>query len=167
MMDFQTADLCDAHAAKIQVVTPLFRHFGQRKRFWGKVATVKVYEDNSLVRQTLETPGENRVLVVDGGGSLRCALLGDQLAELAIRNQWSGLLIYGCVRDAATLAQLDLGVMALASHPRKSVKKGVGDLDIPLHFAEVNVSPGHVLYADEDGILIANEQLVLTFLSSN
>lgn len=150
-----TADLCDAHA-DLQVCAPLFSDFGGRSAFHGPIATLKVFEDNALVRSTLERPGAGRVLVVDGGGSLRCALVGGQLGALAVANGWSGIVVYGCVRDRAELAAQAIGVKALASHPRKS-EKGLhgGHADRSVEFAGVRFEPGAWLYADVDGIVVA------------
>ncbi|MCB1876492.1 MAG: ribonuclease E activity regulator RraA [Chromatiales bacterium] len=154
-MSYQTADLCDAHGDRLQVVEPLFSDFGGRERFHGPIRTVKCFEDNSLVRSTLESPGNGAVLVVDGGGSLRCALLGDMLAQLGVDNGWSGVVVYGCIRDSAAMAEMDIGVRALATHPRKSNKSGEGQSDIALHFADCDFRPRHFLYADEDGIVVS------------
>ncbi len=158
-MSISTADLYDAHETSVQVVEPLYRDFGAVKGFSGRIATVKVFEDNSLVRAALEEPGEGRVLVVDGGGSLRCALLGDMLAELAISNGWVGVVIHGCVRDSRVLAGLPLGIKAMATNPRKSVKRGEGERAGLMSFAGVTVHDGDWLYADEDGILISSQEL--------
>ena len=159
MADIATADLYDAHGEKLQVAAPLFRDFGGHTSFAGEVVTVKVHEDNSLVRATLETAGAGRVLVVDGGGSLRCALVGDVLAELGARNGWAGIVVYGCIRDAGPIGKLAIGVKALATNPRKSVKNGAGEVGTVLRFAEVVVRPGGYLYADADGIVIADSRL--------
>ncbi|NTW04420.1 MAG: ribonuclease E activity regulator RraA [Oscillochloris sp.] len=153
-MDFKTTDLCDAHE-DVQVAEPLLRHFGGTIRFSGQVTTLKLFEDNTLVRTALEEPGQSRVLVVDGGGSLRCALVGDQIGELAVRNGWAGIVVYGCIRDSAELRQLPIGIMALASHPRRSVKRGEGQRDLPVRFLGVNFQPGQQLYADDDGLIVA------------
>ncbi len=159
-MTFQTADLCDEHDAAVRVVAPMgFRHFGGRPAFSGAISTLKVFEDNSLVRSALEAPGEGRILVVDGGGSMRCAMVGDQLAILAVKNGWEGILVYGCIRDSAAIGEMSLGVMALGTHPRKSVKKGVGERDIPVTFGGVSFVPGQFLYADADGILVTDTAL--------
>lgn len=159
-MTFHTTDISDHQGERVQVADPIFRHFGQRGRFAGQIATLKVFEDNSLVRAALETQGHGRVLVVDGGGSLRCALVGGQLGELAVQNGWSGIVVWGCVRDTAELQGHDVGILALASHPRKSVKKGEGSRDLVLHFAGISFVPGHWLYADEDGLLVAPEPVI-------
>lgn len=158
-MSFKTTDLCDQYADVVQIAEPLFGDFGGLSAFAGPMVTLKVFEDNSLVRAALEEPGRGRVLVVDGGGSLRCALLGDQLAELAEVNDWAGIVVYGCIRDSAAIAELDIGVKALAVYPLKSVKRGVGERDISVRFAGVNFIPGHHLYADEDGLLVAEKPL--------
>lgn len=158
-MSYATTDLSDAHP-QAQVCDPIFRDFGGRSAFHGPIQTLKIFEDNALVRATLETPGEGRVLVVDGGGSLRCALVGGNLGVLAVRNQWAGLVVYGCVRDLAELGAQALGVKALAAHPRKS-EKGLhsGHLGRVVEFAGVRFTPGAWLYADADGILVAESAL--------
>ena len=158
-MSTPTADLYDAHENQVSVAEPMFADFGGNIAFSGPIATIKCYEDNSLVRKRLSQPGEGRVLVVDGGGSIHCALLGDQLAKLGVDNGWSGLVIFGCIRDSAVIADMDLGVKALATTPRKSVKRDQGLEDIPVIFAGVTFESGHYLYADEDGILVAPSKL--------
>lgn len=150
-----TADLCDELGERLKVAAPLFRDFGGRLAFEGPVSTLKVFEDNALVRAALSEPGLGRVLVVDGGGSLRCALLGDQLGRLASTNGWAGVLIWGCVRDVEALAELPVGVKALAAMPRRSAKAGVGARDVPVRFAEVEFVPGEYLVADRDGVVVA------------
>ena len=156
---FKTADLCDEHSDTLSVAAPMFRDYGQRISFDGQITTVKCFEDNSLVREQLETQGNGRVLVVDGGGSMRCAMVGDMLAKLGADNNWSGILVYGCIRDSGVIATIDIGVKAMATHPLKSVKKGVGDVDVPVHFADTDFIPGHFLYADEDGVIVAPKAL--------
>ena len=158
-MSFATADLYDQHEHRVQVLEPMLSDYGGKRGFSGPIATVKVYEDNSLVRAALEEPGAGKVLVVDGGGSLRCALVGDKLAELASRNGWAGLVVYGCIRDAATIATIPIGLKAVNTTPRKSVKQGTGDRDIPVRFAGVTFTLGWYLYADEDGVLISELSL--------
>lgn len=158
-MSFATADLYDQHQHRVQVLTPMLSDYGGKRRFSGPIATVKVFEDNGLVRAALEEPGAGKVLVVDGGGSLRCALVGDKLAELASRNGWAGLVVYGCIRDAATIATIPIGLKAVNTTPRKSVKQGAGDRNIPVQFAGVTFTPGWFLYADEDGVLISDQSL--------
>ncbi len=158
-MSFATADLYDQHEHRVQVLEPMLADYGGKRRFSGPIATVKVFEDNSLVRAALEEPGAGKVLVVDGGGSLRCALVGDKLAELASRNGWAGLVVYGCIRDAAAIATIPIGLKAVNTTPRKSAKQGAGDRDIPVQFAGVTFTPGWFLYADEDGVLISEQFL--------
>lgn len=156
----QTADLCDAHEDKVSVVAPMFRSFGGRSAFGGPISTLKLFEDNALVRTALASPGNGRVLVVDGGGSQRCALVGDQLGELGVKNGWAGVVVYGCIRDSKMLGGMDLGVFALGTHPRKSIKRNVGEVDIPVTFGGVTFVPGHYLYADEDGVIVSAEALL-------
>lgn len=155
----KTTDLCDAHPDDVRVAEPMFRSYGARRVFDGPIATLKVHEDNALVRKELEQPGGGRVLVIDGGGSLRRALVGDQLAALAARNGWAGVVVYGCVRDAADIAGIELGVLALATHPRRSEKRGIGVVGEAVVFAGVSFVPGHHLWADEDGVVVADREL--------
>jgi regulator of ribonuclease activity A len=154
-----TADLCDEFAADIQVAEPVFRIYGGRRSFGGQVVTLRVFEDNPLVRSALEEPGLGRVLVVDGGASQRCALLGGNIARLASENGWSGVIINGCIRDRAEVDATDIGVRALNTCPRKSRKQGVGEKDVDLFFAGMDVSPGDYLFADEDGIVVSGRDL--------
>lgn len=154
-MQFLTTDLYDAHEGQVNVATPLLQRYGGRARFSGQIVTVKLFEDNTLVREVLGTAGAGKVLVVDGGGSLRCALMGDQIAELAVKNGWEGVVIWGCIRDSVAIAALDLGVRALATNPKKSVKRGEGQQGLAVRFADVDFTPGHWLYADEDGVLVS------------
>lgn len=163
-MIFATTDLCDDNPASLedgslQVLPPVFHHFGKRARFAGPAATLKVHEDNALVRATLETQGEGRVLVVDGGSSLRRALVGGQLGLLAQNNGWAGVIVDGCVRDSAELALCDVGVMALATHPQRSAREGVGKRDVAVQIGGVAVYPGDWIYADADGVLVAKRKL--------
>jgi regulator of ribonuclease activity A len=158
-MPFATPDLCDEFGAEVRVAEPLFRDFGGLERFAGPIATLRVFEDNALVRQALETPGAGRVLVIDGGGSLRSALVGGNLAALAHENGWSGLVVYGCIRDVAEIAGTPVGVKALHAVPRRSAKAGAGERGIPVAFAGVTFAPGAWLYADRDGIVVADRKL--------
>ena len=158
-MTFATADLCDAHGDRLQVAEPLFTEFGGHAAFDGPIVTLRALEDNTLVRATLETAGEGRVLVVDGGGSTRCALVGDNLARLAIDNGWSGLLVYGCIRDSAVVRDMPISIKALATCPRRSRKLGQGERDVPVRFAGVTFEPGGYVYADLDGILFSDEPI--------
>lgn len=164
-MPFTTCDLCDANEDKLAdgslAILPLvFEKFGKQIRFAGTARTLKVFEDNVLVRAALETPGEGNVLVVDGGGSLRCALVGGNLGVLAQKNGWAGIIVNGCVRDSSELNACDVGIRALATHPRRSIRKGLGDKDLAVDIAGVTVHPGDWIYADEDGVLVAKMPLV-------
>jgi regulator of ribonuclease activity A len=159
-MTFQTADLCDANEGKIRVVTPMFRNFGGRTAFGGRITTLKVFEDNTLVRTALEESGKGQVLVIDGGGSNRCALVGDQLALLGTKNGWAGIVVYGCIRDSKPIGAMAIGLAALGTNPLKSIKKGVGERDLAVTFGGVTFTPGEYLYADEDGVIVSSEPLV-------
>ena len=159
-MSFKTADLCDGNSDSLQICEPMFSSFGGRPRFSGRISTIKCFEDNSLVREAVAEPGDGRVLVVDAGGSRRCAMLGDLLAAKAAANGWSGVLMYGLIRDSADIAGMDLGVKALGTYPLKSVKKGIGERDVAVKFAGVTFVPGHYLYADEDGIVCSEAALL-------
>jgi regulator of ribonuclease activity A len=154
-MDFTTCDLADAHPQTVSAAAPLFRDFGQHTSFFGRVSTVRVQDDNVLVRAALAEPAAGRVLVIDGAASLRCALLGDVLGALAVANGWQGVLINGCVRDSGMLATLALGIKALATHPLKSGKTGKGERDVEVAFAGCTFRPGDWLYADGDGVLVS------------
>ena len=156
--DFSTCDLCDLHktdgSGAFRVLPPLFRDFGARRRFAGTVSTVKCFEDNTQVKAAVEEPGRQRVLVVDGGGSLRRALIGGNLAAAAARNGWAGVIVYGGVRDAAEMKECEVGIRALALLPMPSVRLGAGERDVPVQIDGVWVRPGDMLYADEDGIVL-------------
>lgn len=158
-MSTATTDLSDAHP-EAQVAEPIFGDFGGEIAFHGPIKTLKVFEDNAAVRALLETPGEDRVLVVDGGGSTRCALVGGQLGELAVKNHWAGVVVYGYVRDSVELAEQEVGIKALGTHPRKS-EKGLHSAaaDKVLNFAGVSFKPGAWLYADADGILVSDKAI--------
>jgi len=158
-MHYITPDLCDAYPDLVQVVEPMFSNFGGRDSFGGEIVTVKCFEDNSRVKELAELDGSGKVMVVDGGGSLRCALLGDMIAERAAHNGWQGVVIYGCVRDVDMLAQTDLGVQALASHPLRSKRRGAGDLDLAVTFAGITFRPGEFVYADNNGIIVSPSPL--------
>ena len=158
-MSTATTDLSDAHP-QAQVAEPIFNDFGGELAFHGPIKTLKVFEDNAQVRALPETPGQGRVLVVDGGGSTRCALVGGQLGELAVKNDWAGLVVYGYVRDSEELAGQAVGIKALGAHPRKS-EKGLHSAvaDKVLNFAGVTFKPGAWLYADADGIVVADKAI--------
>jgi len=160
-MTFTTPDICDDYSDHLQVLEPMFTEFGGKERFSGEIVTIKCFEDNSVVKQILGTTGHGKVLVVDGGGSLRCALLGDLLGAMAVNNGWQGVLVNGCVRDVEILKGMDLGVRALSCYPLKSNKRGEGQLNIAIRFAGINFKPGQYLYADENGIIVADQKLNL------
>jgi regulator of ribonuclease activity A len=153
-----TCDLCDAHKADVsgafRVLPPVFQPFGGRAHFAGPVSTVKCHEDNTTVKAAVESPGHGRVLVVDGGGSLRRALVGGNLAAAAARNGWVGLVVDGCVRDVAELAQADVGIRALALMPLPTERRQAGQVDVPVLIQGVRVQPGDWLVADADGIVV-------------
>jgi regulator of ribonuclease activity A len=161
MSEIVTCDIVDAHktSGRIQSCPVQFRQFGGRKSFAGPARTIKCHEDNALIKKTLGTPGNGAVLVVDGGGSLRSALVGDVIAGLAVTNGWSGLVLWGAVRDSGALITLDLGIKALGTNPWTSGKEGTGQLDIPLRFGDVNIAPGNWIYSDDDGLIIAEGKL--------
>ena len=157
---FKTADLWDEYEALLSCVNPIFNHFGNKKTFSGKITTVKLFEDNSLVRKQLELDGKGKVLVIDGGASLRCALVGDQLAELAIQNSWEGIIINGCIRDSEVINAMDIGIKALNTSPVKSVKRNLGEINIPVKFGGITFISGDYIYADGDGILLSKNNLL-------
>lgn len=154
-----TADLMDAHDAVVQSCALQFRDLGLRIAFEGAIRTVRCREDNALVKAALQEPGDGAVLVVDGGGSLHSALVGDAIAGLAAGNGWSGIVVNGAVRDVTAIARLAIGLKALGSNPRRSSKTGAGDRDVPVAFGGVVFVPGAYLYADADGIVVAARAL--------
>jgi regulator of ribonuclease activity A len=161
-MGLKTTDLCDKHPEKITVAEPIgFKDYGGKKLFHGEIVTLKCFEKNPLVRSILETDGTGKVLVVDGGASMRCAMLGDMLGEEAFKNKWNGIIVYGCVRDSADLANIAVGVKALNTHPLKSGRDKEGTQNIPVHFAGITFTPGEYVYCDEDGIIVSTELLAL------
>lgn len=157
----KTSDLCDRYAAEIGIAEPIFKDYGGELAFSGPIVTIQVYEDNVLIRRAMEEPGEGCVLVIDGGGSLRRALVGDIMASLAKRNGWGGILINGCIRDAVELGRLPIGIKALNSMPLRPKKEGKGQRDVPVQFAGVTFAPGHYLYADADGVVVSSKELSL------
>lgn len=158
-MKLVTPDLCDAYPELVQAVEPMFANYGGVDSFGGEVVTVKCFEDNSKVKELVDEPGEGKVMVVDAGGSFRCAMLGDMLAEKAVKNGWAGIIMYGCVRDVDVLAELELGVQALGSHPMKSLKKGIGEVGIDVTFGGVTFRQGQYVYADNNGVITSPEPL--------
>ncbi|MFM7123554.1 MAG: ribonuclease E activity regulator RraA [Fluviibacter sp.] len=164
MTSLLTTDLLDNNEALIQqeqlrIVAPMFQRYGGKTAFAGQIVTLKLFEDNSLVRAVLGESGTGKVLVIDGGGSMRCALLGDQLAEMAVKNGWEGVVVYGCIRDSAAINGLPLGVRALDTHPLKTVKKNIGERDVNVTFGGVTLKPGEWLCADEDGVIVSTTSL--------
>lgn len=164
MASITTAEACDSNTALLEsgdlrCLQPIFQIYGQRRTFSGPIVTLKVFEDNVLVREFLETRGEGRVLVVDGGGSMRCALLGGNLGQLAQNMGWAGIVVNGCIRDVDEINACDIGVRALASHPQKSNKKGFGEKHGMVHMGGTMIRDGEWLYADSDGILISKNEL--------
>lgn len=155
-----TPDLCDEYPQLVRVLEPMLSSFGGRQQFAGPVVTVKCFEDNSRVKDLLGTRGQGRVLVVDAGGSLRRACLGDMLAEQAAVNGWAGIIMYGCIRDIDEIMATDIGVQALGVHPMKTDKKGAGEVDVPVTFGGVTFTPGDYLYADNNGVIVSETQLV-------
>lgn len=163
-MSFATADLCDAHEDQLalgtlRVLEPVFHLFSRTECFSGEAVTLKVFEDNGLVRAALEEKGAGRILVVDGGGSLRCALVGGNLAQRAEQNGWAGIVLNGCVRDTLELNELNVGVAALTTCPRRGQAHGAGERDVPVQLPGALVHPGEWIYADIDGVLVASAAL--------
>ncbi|HST13755.1 MAG TPA: ribonuclease E activity regulator RraA [Gaiellaceae bacterium] len=148
-----TSDLFDEHPGAVSCATQ-FRQFGAARSFFGPIATVRCFEDNVLLRAQVSEPGDGRVLVVDGGGSFACALLGDNIAELAVSNGWAGIVVNGCVRDVVALAELPIGIKALGTNPKPSGKAGEGEVGIPVTFGGAEFVPGALLHADDDGVIV-------------
>ncbi len=154
-----TPDLCDMHEDQVRVLEPIFNNYGGRAAFFGQAVTIKCFEDNSVVKELVATPGEGRVIVMDGGGSLRRAILGDMLAEKAANNGWSGLVINGCIRDVDEIGATKLGVKALNVHPMKTQKRGLGDLNVAIEIAGQTIQPGEWIYADNNGVIVSAVEL--------
>jgi regulator of ribonuclease activity A len=157
-MSFTTADLADVHQ-ELQSCDLQFRNFGRSPRFSGAISTVRCLHDNALAKRVLSQPGAGKVLVIDGGGSMHCALVGDVMAGMAVANGWAGIVVRGAIRDSAALAMLDLGIKALGTNPRRGAKAGAGEIDLPVEFGGVVFTPGEYLYADEDGIVVSARAL--------
>ena len=158
---FKTADLCDSYSDDLIILSQGFQSYGNASSFCGIISTIKCFNDNSMVREAVNTDGSNKVLVVDGEGSTECALLGDMLAEAAFKNNWSGIIINGCIRDSDIIANIDLGVFALSTIPIKSVKKGIGENNVNISFMNTTFKPGEYIYADLDGIIISEKELAI------
>jgi regulator of ribonuclease activity A len=156
----KTSDLCDEYGDQVQVAEPIgFGSFGGRKEFFGQIVTLKCFEDNSLLRAAIEKNGKGKVLVVDGGGSNRCALLGDNIASIAHQNEWNGIIIHGYIRDSEAVSKIDIGIVALGTNPRKSAKKNKGAANIIVNFAQTDFIPGKYIYIDQDGIVTSEKEL--------
>lgn len=163
-MNFTCCDICDANEEKLQngqlnIFPPIFQSYGQLKKFAGPAKTLKLFEENMQIRAALESPGLGRVLVVDGGASLRCGIMGGNLGQLAEQNGWVGVIIHGCIRDVEEINSFKIGVRALATHPRKSARRATGQEDIAINIAGVQITPGDWIYADADGVLVAKSPL--------
>jgi regulator of ribonuclease activity A len=158
----KTTDLCDKYGDQLHVAEPIgFRSFGGRNEFHGRIETVQCFEDNTFVRATLEKNGTGKVLVVDGDGSNRCALLGDNIADLARKNGWNGIIVFGYIRDSVALSAIDIGIIALGTSPKKSAKDNLGTVNLTVRFADVDFVPGEFVYVDEDGVVVSDKELVL------
>ena len=158
-MKFVLPDLCDQYGDSLRVLSPMLKNFGGNNCFHGKISTIKCHEDNSFVADAVREEGDGSVLVVDGGGSLRCALLGDNLAAIAASNSWAGIIVFGCVRDVVALKDITLGIQAIAPHPMKSVKRQVGLRDVEVSFGGVSFIPGQYVYADDNGVIVSEDEL--------
>lgn len=154
------ADIYDENPNQVKVASPLFKSYGKNTQFHGEIVTVKCYEDNSKVKQMCQSSGEGKVLVVDGGGSLSCALVGGNVAVSAAENGWSGLIVYGCIRDSVEIADVSIGIKALNTNPTKSIKNDVGLINVKVNFAGIDFVPGAYVYSDEDGIAVSEDGLL-------
>lgn len=160
--EFPTTDLSDAHPDKVQQLLLPLLNFGKRKRFAGRIRTFVTMEDTKKIQETLfSMQGDGGVIVLDGGGSLRNAMLGDRMAARLLENDWAGIIVNGVIRDSKVLSGIDLGIKALGTTPVRGRKTGIGAIDVPVAFGNVYIEPGMCLYADEDGVLISNEPLAL------
>ena len=158
-MNFSTPDLCDEFPELVRVVEPLFNSYGKFSTFCGEILTIRCYEDNSLVKETAAMSGKGKVMVVDGGGSLRRALLGDLITKDAAKNGWVGFIIYGCIRDAEIISRIEIGVKALNVVPLRTERKGAGQRNVPVTFGGVTFNPGEFVYADSNGIIVSKKVL--------
>lgn len=166
-MEYNTSALCDIYLDQVDVVEPMFSNFGGCASFAGQVTTIKCFEDNGLIRETLEQDGLGRVLLIDGGGSLRRALVDAELAAIAEENEWEGIVVYGCVREVDELEDMSIGIQALASIPVGASAQGIGEVDVPVNFGGVTFLPEDYLYADNTGIILSQEPLNTTDLDSD
>ena len=158
-MNEATSDVSDKLHPDVQYLEPVYKSYGAKTSFSGRIVTVKCYEDNSLVEVALKTNGKDSVLVIDAGGSMNCAMLGDKRATDAIKNEWEGILVHGLIRDSATIKGRESGIRALGVYPLKSIKNGIGDSNLIVKFSGVTFTPGEYLYADEDGVIVVKEKL--------
>ncbi len=159
-MNISTPDLCDAYPDLIRIVEPVFKNYGGKAAFGGEIVTVKCFEDNSRVKENAGKPGKGKVMVVDGGGSLKKALLGDLIAEAALNNGWEGFIIYGCIRDVEPISAMNIGVKALNSIPLKTQRKGEGENNVQITFGGVTFNAGEYAYSDSTGIIVSSEPLI-------
>ena len=160
-MNETTCDISDQLHPDVQYLEPVYKSYGGKTSFSGRIVTVKCYEDNSLVEEALKSNGKNSILVVDAGGSMNCAMLGDKRAADAIKNEWEGILVHGLIRDSATIKGMKIGILALGVCPLKSIKNGVGDSNLIVNFSGITFTPGEYLYADEDGVIVVKEKASL------
>ena len=160
-MNKTTCDISDQLHPDVQYLEPVYKSYGGKTSFSGRIVTVKCYEDNSLVEEALKSNGKNSILVVDAGGSMNCAMLGDKRAADAIKNEWEGIIVYGLIRDSATINRMKIGILALGVCPLKSIKNGVGDSNLIVNFSGITFTPGEYLYADEDGVIVIKEKASL------
>jgi len=158
-MKYSTPDLCDAYPDYVRVTEPVFKSYGAKPSFGGQIVTVKCFEDNSRIKELAATDGNGKVMVIDGGGSLRRALLGDLIAENARENNWEGFVIFGAIRDVDVISEIGIGVKALNSVPLKTERKGKGELNVPVTFAGVTFNPGEYVYSDETGLIVSPTEL--------
>ena len=160
-MNETTWDISDKLHPDVQYLDPVYKSYGAKTSFSGRIVTIKCYEDNSLVEETLKGNGKESVLVIDAGGSMNCAMLGDKRAADAIKNEWEGILVHGLIRDSATINKMEISIHALGVCPLKSIKNGVGDRNLTVNFSGVTFTPGEYLYADEDGVIVIKEKASL------
>ena len=158
-MNETTCDISDKLHPDVQYLEPVYKIYGAKTSFSGRIVTVKCYEDNSLVEEALKANGKESVLVIDAGGSMNCAMLGDKRAADAINNEWEGILVHGLIRDSVVINGMELGIRALGVCPLKSIKNGVGESNLIVNFSGVIFTPGEYLYADEDGVIVVKEKL--------
>ena len=159
-MNISTPDLCDAYPDLARILEPIFKNYGGKTSFGGEIVTVKCFEDNSRVKENAGKAGQGKVMVVDGGGSLKKALLGDLIAEAALNNGWEGFIIYGCIRDVEPISTMKIGVKALNSIPLKTQRKGEGENNVQITFGGVTFNPGEYVYADSTGIIVSSDPLI-------